>query len=293
MKPQNKKEYIFSQYYSNIDISSYNKNNLKENKNIDSNEIYDDSKILKKEIHINNPGKNEYIINTYIYNTPIEQHNIINNKNYINSENNKIFLSPKNKKNEKIKNDNPKSFISFLKIKNDKIYKSVNKKNSNDDLNKKNEINSNIKIKKDIFYYLNPNIYKDELSFQKIKKNARTTKVTLEENDLDNKSQKIPINLNKNKLIKKNKNEILKYQKIFETKIDKCKQNHLNEFDSEEIDELKISGIHPNKKILENKFNNGSLKKNQNLYKYYDINDIVNNSKNIKDKYRITNIKLP
>ena len=291
LKPQNKKEYIFSQYYSNIDISSYNKNNLKENKNIDSNEIYDDSKILKKEIHINNPGKNEYIINTYIYNTPIEQHNIINNKNYINSENNKIFLSPKNKKNEKIKNDNPKSFISFMKIKNDKIYKSVNKKNSNDDLNKKNEINSNIKIKKDIFYYLNPNIYKDELSFQKIKKNARTTKVTLEENDLDNKSQKIPINLNKNKLIKKNKNEILKYQKIFETKIDKCKQNHLNEFDSEEIDELKISGIHPNKKILENKFNNGSLKKNQNLYKYYDINDIVNNSKNIKDKYMNNDIR--
>ena len=295
---QNKKGFILNQYNANIDISSYNKNNLKENKNFNSHEIYNDSKILKKEIHLNNPGKNEYIINTYIYNSPIEQHNIINNKNYItpkdnfnilnqnriiNNDNTKVFLSPKNKKIEKNQSINGK--INY-----NKINQSHNKKISNIDLSKKNEISNNIKIKKDIFYYLNPNIYKDEQSFQKIKKNARITKVNLEENDLDNLSQKIPININKNKLMKNYKKEI-DYQKSFEAKIDKCK-NHLNEIASEEIEELKISGIHPNKKFLENKFyNNGSHKKNQNLYKYYEANNIIDNSKQIKTNYINNDIK--
>ena len=307
--PQHKKGYIFNQYYANIDISSYNKNNLKENKNYDSHDIYHNSKILKKDIHLNNPGKNEYIINTYIYNSPVEQHNIINNKNYItpknnfnilnqnrilNNENNKAFLSPKNKILEKSQsnNGNKKNIIDFQKINNNKINKSHNKKISNNDLSKKNEISNNIRIKKDIFYYLNPNIYKDEQSFQKIKKNARTTKVSLEENDFDKLSLKIPINLNKNKLVKNYKKEIINYQKLFEEKIDKCKKNHLNEFDSKEIEELKISKIHPNKKIFENKFNNnGSLKKNQYLYKYYDANNIIDNSKHVKNNYINNDIK--
>jgi hypothetical protein len=90
----------------------------------------------------------------------------------------------------------------------------------------------------------------------------------------------------------KNYKKEIDYQKSFEAKIDKCKKNHLNEFASEEIEELKISGIHQNKKFLENKFyNNGSHKKNQNLYKYYEANNIIDNSKQIKTHYINNDIK--
>ena len=298
---------IFNQYYSNIDISSYNQYNSKKNKNLYSNEIFDDSKILKKEIYLNNPRKNEYIINTFIYNSPIEQHNIINNKNYINSKENNpiinqkknvikenksnVLISPKNQNAEKNKaNDKSKSFVHLDISNSNKINKSQLKNNQNVNLNKITETNENIRIKKDIFYYLNPNIYRDELSFQNIKKKARTTKITLEENDIENKSVKIPINLNKinynsKNYLTNNKKEKLTNQKLFETKIDKCKENHLNEFDSAEIDKLKISGIHANKKYIENKINNNSIKNNKNYTRNYNMNHNNNNSKQISNKY--------
>mgnify|MGYP007101870454 CR=1 FL=1 len=297
---------IFNQYYSNIDISSYNQYNSKKNKNLYSNEIFDDSKILKKEIYLNNPRKNEYIINTFIYNSPIEQHNIINNKNYINSkENNPIInqkknvikenkstalLSPKNQNLEKNKtNDKSKSFVPLDISNPNKINNSQFKNNQINNLNKITESNDNIRIKKDIFYYLNPNIYKDELSFQNIKKKARTTKITLEENDIENKSVKIPINLNKinynsKNNLNNNKKEKLTNQKLFETKIDKCREKHLDEIDSTDIDELKISGIHTNKKLIENKLNNASIKNNKNLTRNYNMNN-NSNSKQINNKY--------
>jgi len=194
----NKSGYFYHQYYTDIEPPSYNKNNLKGN-------IFEDSKIMKKEIYLNNPGKNEYIINTYIYNSPIEQHNIINNKNYISPNRNNSLSNPNkttniyNNKNvppsptrkEELKNktkNKPKNNIPFDKIKviqlNKSQYKKISYKNDvNNESIKGSEINNNIRIKKNIFYYLYPNIYRDELSFQNIKNNARTTKATLEDND--------------------------------------------------------------------------------------------------------------
>ena len=235
---KNKSGYILHQYYTDIEPHSYYKNNLKGSKNIYGNEFLEDSKIMKKDIYLNNPGKNEYIINTYIYNSPIEQHNIINNKNYI-SPNRNNSLSNQNKntnsysnknaplspaKKEELKNKTkkkPKNNIPFDKIKviqlNKSQYKKISYKNDiNNESMKRSEINNNIRIKKNIFYYLYPNIYRDELSFQNIKNNPRTTKATLEDNDLNNKTIKIPINSDKLKIPQKklivenkNKNEII------------------------------------------------------------------------------------
>ena len=223
---KDKRKYIHNHNYTDIDLSPYNQINL--NKNISSHEVLDNSKINKKEIYLNNPNKNEYIINTYIYNSPIEQHNIINNKNYISSkadnsfikikknqniEDKRIITSSPNKKikekNANNKNNKSKNFIPFDKIKvmqmNKSQYKKIPLKNdcSIDSL-KRNEFDNNIRIKKNIFYYLNPNIYKDEISFHNIKKNARTTKTTLEENDLEDKSLKIHLSSNKVRISPKN-----------------------------------------------------------------------------------------
>ena len=231
-----KRGYVHNHNYTDIDLSYYNQINF--NKNIYNNEILDNSKIKKKEIYLSNPNKNEYIINTYIYNSPIEQHNIINNKNYlspkadnslINLKKNHIIADKKiinssqskkiNVKNTNIKNNNRnKNLIPFDKIKvmqmNKSQYKKISPKNDNsNDSVKRNEIENNIKIKKNIFYYLYPNIYKDEISFQNIKKNARTTKTTLEENDSDSKHLKIHLSSNKVRVSPKNTNKEAKYTK--------------------------------------------------------------------------------
>ena len=242
-----KKRYVYNQYYTNIDISSFNQNN----------EIFDEPKIMKKEIYLNNPSKNDFIINTYIYNTPIEQHNIFNNKNYITTKKNQSLLNKgksiskenilisKNGKNNNI-NEKLKNFIPFNKIK----FVQVNKKlpEINNKSSKRNENCDNIKFSKDISNDVSNNY--------QIKKNTRTERITLEDNDIMNKIEKIPIysNNTKKSLKKKkkkkyknnNKDAKLNYQKLFLNKIEKNKE----ELNSEEIDELKISRIRANKKII-------------------------------------------
>ena len=240
-----KKRYVYNQYYTNIDISSFNQNN----------EIFDEPKIMKKEIYLNNPSKNDFIINTYIYNTPIEQHNIFNNKNYITTKKNQSLLNKgnsiskenilisKNGKNNNI-NEKLKNFIPFDKIK----FVQVNKKplEINNRSNKRNENCDNIKFNKDI--------YNDISNNYQIKKNKRTERITLEDNDIMNKVEKIPIYSSKTKNSPKkkkkyknknnNKDAKLNYQKLFLNKIEKNK----DELNSEEIDELKISRFHTQKK---------------------------------------------
>ena len=273
---KDKKGYLYNKYYTDADLSSYNTSNIKENKNLFGNDIFDNSKIMKKEIYLNNQSKNEYIINTYIYNSPIEQHNIINNKNYItskinnspinqvknnNNENKKILSSSPNRKNiDKNRiNNNYKNNIPYDKVKLIPTNRTQNKKiilknELNNDILKRNETNNNnFRIKKNIFYNLYPNIYKDELSFQNIKKNVRTTKATLEENDLDNKSVKFSFSSNKFKFTPKNISKENKNKKDIAT--------YLGELSSD--------------------------KNNKNLYNYYNIQENHKNNipKQIKNEY--------
>ena len=272
---KDKKENIHNKNYKDIEFSTYNQNNFKINKNIYDNEFFENSKIMKRELYMKNPSKNEYIINTYIYNSPIEQHNIINNKNYITSKvnnspsdqkksgvydyKNNAPPSPKNKNIEKNKiSYKSKNIIPFDKTKINSTNKIQNKKildknELNNDSNKINEINNNIKMKKNIFYSSSPNIFKDELSFQISKKNVKTSKEILKENELDNKSVQIPFNVNKDKILAK---EI--------PKMHKNKSNLLNNIDAIE-----------------------SEKKNKNIGKYYNTQENINyyNLNKIESEY--------
>ena len=214
IKPKrDKNNLLYSQYYADTELFTNNQNN----------ERINNSKILKKEIYINKPGKNTHIINTYIYNSPLEHPKIkgkryiigVNNsysyinhqrKNLINEDKKDILFAHKNKKIEQNKENKSKTFILLnqKKLINSNKFQNKNasvKNKSIIDSFKKTESKNHNRIKKDLHYYFIPNIYKDDMSIKKIKKNARTVKVTLDKNNLEINAELSSQNLNKNNKI--------------------------------------------------------------------------------------------
>ena len=275
---RNKNNLIFNQYYADIDLSSNNNSN--------------NSKIIKKEFYLTNPSKNEYIINTYIYNSPLDQQNILNNRKIIssndsytsiiqknkivNEDKNSILLTPKIKKNEKKSENKEKKVLPFDKMKliplNKSHYKNTSiRKQPNIDSIMRNESN-NVRIKKDIYYILNPSIYNDDMSFQKDKKNARTAKLTLEKNNSRINTEQIQINLNK---ITKNNFKEIKNNRIRNQKIilsDHVKfgtSNYFEGLDNDEFNELKST----EKKELKYKSSHISGKRQKSLSGYSNSQD--------------------